>query len=102
MWLTGGFCSLVNTSDTPENPRSNVLYSVSAAELKAEDMIKLPIRLKSRANWKELLGEAIALRKGLEKSAEAELPGEYIRPVMLLQAQPHRKGEERITVEVVE
>ena len=31
------------TPDTDENP-SNVLHSVSAAELKADSMIKLPIR----------------------------------------------------------
>jgi len=33
------------TPKTKGNDRSNVLYSVSAAELKAEDMIKMPIEL---------------------------------------------------------
>lgn len=92
------------TQGTEDNPRSNVLYSVSAAELKAEQMIKLPIRLKARLNWKELLGEAIGVLNGLNKSADAERreSGEYIRPMMLLQAQPRRQNQETITVDVVE
>jgi type III restriction enzyme len=87
-----------------DNPASNILYSVSAAELKAEHMIKLPIKLKSRAEWKELLGEAIGIRNGLERAAEREREqtGEYIRPIMLLQAQPKSQTRQTLTVEVVE
>jgi type III restriction enzyme len=93
-----------NTQGDEENPPSNVLYSVSAAELKSEEMIKLPIRLKTRLNWKELLGEAIRARNGLEKSAQTNQveTGEYIRPIMLLQAQPRSKERETITVDEVE
>jgi type III restriction enzyme len=87
-----------------DNPASNVLYSVSAAELKAEHMIKLPIKLKTRPEWKELLGEAIGIRNGLEKAAERECEktGEYLRPIMLLQAQPKSQTRQTLTVEVVE
>lgn len=87
-----------------DNPASNVLYSVSAAELKAEYMIKLPIKLKTRTEWKELLGEAIGIRNGLEKAAEREREktGEYLRPIMLLQAQPKSQTRQTVTVEVVE
>jgi type III restriction enzyme len=90
------------TPDTKNNP-SNVLYTVSAAELKAEEMIKMPIRLETRSQWKELLADAIGLRSRLEKTAEAEQQetGEYIRPIMLIQAQPRRKDADTITVEVV-
>ena len=89
---------------TEDNPASNVLYSVSAAELKAEHMIKLPVKLKTRPEWKELLGEAIGIRNGLEKAAEREqaATGEYIRPIMLLQAQPRHATRQTLTVEVVE
>jgi type III restriction enzyme len=75
-------------TSTENNPASNVLYSVSAAELKAEDMIKLPIKLKTRPEWTVLLDEAIGIRNGLEKAAdrEREKTGEYLRPIMLLQA----------------
>lgn len=91
------------TPDTEENP-SNVLHTVSAAELKADSMIKLPIRLETRPNWKELVGDAIALRKHLEEVALAERrsTGEYIRPIMLLQAQPKSQNHDNLTVEVVE
>ncbi len=42
------------TPDTDTHP-SNVLYSVSAAELKAENMIKLPILLETKADWKAVV-----------------------------------------------
>jgi len=96
---------IIEFTATPaqKNKPSNVLHAVSAAELNAEEMIKLPIRLESRADWKELLSDALAVRTDLEKTAlqEQQLTGEYIRPVMLLQAQPKRKDQETLTVDVV-
>ena len=87
-----------------EDHPSNVLYSISARELKAESMIKLPLRLETRSDWKELIGDAILKLKELEGLAEAERAqsGEYIRPIMLLQAQPLRTGKQTVSVEVVE
>lgn len=94
------FTATPNTHTSP----SNVLHSVSAAELKAEAMIKMPIRLETRTNWKELLSDAIGLRNHLEKAAKEERgeTGEYIRPIMLIQAQPRHQHQETLTVEVVE
>lgn len=91
------------TPDTKENP-SNVLYTVSAAELQAEDMIKMPIQLETIPEWKQLLTAAIAQRDALEMAAEKEQKetGEYIRPIMLIQAQPKSITRETLTVEVVE
>ena len=91
------------TPDTTNNP-SNVLYTVSAAELQAEDMIKMPIQLETIPEWKRLLAAAIAQRNALEIDAarEREETGEYIRPVMLIQAQPRHRDRETLTVEVVE
>ncbi len=91
------------TPDSRKNP-SNVLHSVSAAELKAEHMIKLPIRLESQTDWQSLLSDAVAQRIDLEKKAQIEKQktGDYIRPIMLIQAQPRRQGHETLTVEVVE
>lgn len=82
---------------------SNVLAHVSAAQLKAEEMIKLPIRLHTRPDWREILADTIGEQKNLEDIAKAEQAetGEYIRPIVLLQAQPHRQGQETITAEVV-
>ena len=83
---------IVEFTATPartKNP-SNVLHHVSAAELKAADMIKLPLRVVTRhaSQRDQLLAEAITLRSDLEKLtvAEAQDTGEYLRPMMLLQA----------------
>ena len=91
------------TPDTTNNP-SNVLYTVSAAELQAEDMIKMPIQLETTPDWKPLLAAAIAQRDALEMDAkkERETTDEYIRPIMLIQAQARSKARETLTVEVVE
>lgn len=96
---------IIEFTATParEHNPSNVLYSVSAAELKAEEMVKLPISLETRRDWKELLSDAILCRKNLERIAglERQETGEFIRPIMLLQAQPQRKDRETITVDVL-
>jgi type III restriction enzyme len=91
------------TPDSSRNP-SNVLHSVSAAELKAESMIKLPIRLETQTNWQALLSDAVAERVDLERKAEVERrkTGDHIRPIMLIQAQPRRHGKETLTVDVIE
>ena len=78
------------TPDRKKHP-SNVLHRVSAAELKAADMIKLPLRVFTRhpSQRDQLLAEAITLRADLERvaSAEAQQTGDYLRPIMLLQAE---------------
>lgn len=70
---------------------SNVLHHVSAAELKAADMVKLPLRVITRhpSQRDQLLAEAIALRADLEKLsvAEGQKTGESLRPILLLQAE---------------
>jgi type III restriction enzyme len=82
---------------------SNVLHSVSAAQLQAEDMIKMPIRLETRGDWKEVIADAIATLGQLEQAArlEQQTTGEAIRPIMLLQAQPRRKSQPTVTTDVV-
>ncbi len=89
------------TPDLDERP-SNVLTSASAAELKDEDMIKLPIELTVKQPWKELLGIAIEQRDHLEAVAEEErnATGEYIRPIMLIKAESAR-GSDPLTPDVV-
>ena len=90
------------TPDQTANP-SNILHHVSAAELKAEDMIKLPIRLQSIAEWKQAIADSVAKQGTLEKltKEEEKTTGEYIRPIVLLQAQQRSASENRITVDVV-
>ncbi len=63
----------------------------------------MPILLRYREPWDALLGDAIALLDKLKGEAEKEdaQTGEYIRPIMLLQAQPHYQNKTSITVETV-
>lgn len=90
------------TPDTEDYP-SNVLHTVSAAELKAEGMIKLPIYLETQQDWRVAISQAIAKRNELEALARAERAdtGEYLRPIVLLQAQPTYKNKPSINVETV-
>ncbi|MDX5364655.1 MAG: DEAD/DEAH box helicase family protein [Pseudazoarcus pumilus] len=76
---------------------NNVLYHVSAQELRAEQMIKLPIVLAEHPEgWRECLRDARLTRDRLETVAQKE--PEYVRPIVLVQAMP--KGGEA-TVDVV-
>lgn len=95
------------TEHKPERDKyaSNILYSVSAAELKSEQMIKMPIRLTTDADWIKTIGGALDCQKALEEAAKAEQAetGEYIRPIVLFQAQSASKDDPtRITWEKIE
>jgi type III restriction enzyme len=97
-----GILELTATPDTATTP-SNVLHSVSAAELKAEDMIKLPIQLETIADWQKCLAAAIDRREQLHEAAwqEHNAGAAYLRPLVLIQAQPRRAGVETLDVAAV-
>lgn len=99
------FTATPETRHKPEGGlfASNVLHHVSAAELKAEEMIKLPIKLRTREDWKEVISDALQTQRMLENAAkeEEQESGEYIRPIILFQAQPKSKERQTLTVEVV-
>ncbi len=81
---------------------SNVLFTVSAYQLKAEGMIKLPILLTTDPDRNEMIGQAIARRDALEVLAQQEqqATGETIRPIVLYQAQSEvRDDTSRFTPE---
>lgn len=88
------------TPKTKGNDRSNVLVSVSAAELKAENMIKMPIELLTTSDWQTAISDSVKKQRELEKIAEQEesQTGEYIRPIVLIQAQQDSKTESTINV----
>lgn len=75
---------------------SNVLHNVSATELKAAEMIKLPIRLTEHKRWEDAVLDSINTRQWLHDIAKKD--NAYIRPIVLLQAED--KGKE-ITKEVM-
>ena len=76
--------------------QSNILHSVTARELKQEEMIKLPVVLSEHDTWQDAVNGAIATRAALAENAAKD--PRYIRPIVLFQAQP--KNEE-VTVEVL-
>ena len=82
---------------------SNVLHQVSAAELKAAEMIKLPVILRGRADPNETISDAIAWLDELTETAKAEeqATGEFIRPVMLLQSEAKSKDRDTLHAEAV-
>lgn len=88
-------CVIEYTATPAKN--SNIIHSVSAAELKAEEMIKLPIILSDHISWQEAVTASIQTRQKLEEIALKDK--DYIRPIILFQAE--NKGQE-ITVEVLE
>ena len=59
-----GVMELTATPDLERTP-GNVLHSVSAAELKAEERIKLPVVLETESNWQQCLVDAIGRRDAL-------------------------------------
>jgi type III restriction enzyme len=94
-----GVMELTATPDLTRTP-SNVLHSVSAAELKAEEMIKLPVLLETEPNWQQCLADALTRRETLHRLAEeARRAGApYLRPVVLIQAEARRAGVETLDV----
>jgi type III restriction enzyme len=97
-----GVMELTATPDLERTP-TNVLHSVSAAELKAEEMIKLPVVLETEPNWQQCLADAIGRRDALHKLADEERRGgaAYLRPLVLIQSEPRRAGIETLDFERV-
>ncbi len=93
---------LTATPDRKLQP-SNVLFSVSAASLHAEDMIKMPLEIVRRENWKDTLRDSIACLNMLQQKANSEqgATGEYVRPIMLLQAERRDPEHETLVPETI-
>jgi type III restriction enzyme len=89
--------------DLTATPRedSNIISFVDAAQLKTYHMVKLPVIVYNHHSRKEVISNAIQLRNSLEKQAIAqqETGGDYIRPIVLFQAQPDTGQEEASTFE---
>ncbi|MCK7578763.1 MAG: restriction endonuclease subunit R, partial [Chromatiales bacterium] len=97
-----GILELTATPDLERTP-SNVLHSVSALELKNESMIKLPVVLETEPDWQQCLADALARREALHRLAEEDTRAgaPYLRPIVLIQAEPRRAGVETLDVERV-
>lgn len=87
--------AIIEFTATPR-ANSNILYSVSAQELKDEEMIKLPVMLSEHQTWQAAVTGAISKRAELAEDARRER--DYIRPIVLFQAQ---NKDEEVTVAVL-
>lgn len=81
---------------------SNILYSVSATALKKEDMIKLPILLKTLDDSMAILKDGVEKRIDLEEIAKIEYlnTDKYIRPINLIRADENR-GDDSLTYDKI-
>jgi type III restriction enzyme len=97
-----GVMELTATPDMEKQP-SNVLHSVGAAELKLAQMIKLPVMLQAEPDWQRCLADAIARRDALQKIADDEHRHgtNYLRPLVLIQAEPRNKDVDTLHVDRV-
>jgi type III restriction enzyme len=77
---------LTATPNTTSTNGSNILFHVSASELKAEEMIKLPIMLTEHQNWQDAIQDSVITRNKL--AVDAQKDTDYIRPIALFQAEP--------------
>lgn len=82
--------SLILELTATPRPSSNIISYVDAAQLKAANMVKLPVVAYNQQDSKLVISSAYQLRQKLESLAikEEEQGGRYIRPIVLFQAQP--------------
>ncbi|MCK4564182.1 MAG: DEAD/DEAH box helicase family protein [Verrucomicrobia bacterium] len=90
-----GIMELTATPDTIRTP-SNVLHSVSAVELKIEEMIKLPIQLETEPDEQRCLALALGQREqlGILATREHVAGAPYLRPLILIQSEPKSSTRE--------
>lgn len=80
---------ILDLSATPKQ-NSNIISLVPAIELKKEHMVKLPVIIYNHHDKSEVINSALHLQHKLEILAKEEfkVSGNYIRPIVLFQAQP--------------
>lgn len=85
---------ILDLTATPKK-NSNIISYVDARELKKENMVKLPVIAYFRNDRQSVIQDAIQFRGYLERQAVAakETGGEYIRPIVLFQAQPNKNED---------
>ena len=88
---------VIELSATPNSRRSNLLVDISGVDLKAEEMIKLPVQVTSFRNteWQYTLGEAHAELERLSNEAVSlqQSEGRYVRPIAVVRVE--RTGNEQ-------
>ena len=82
---------VIELSATPSPARSNLLVDVEGQDLKAEEMIKLPVQVTSfsNTNWRDTLGQAHVKLEELDSEAVSlqHSEGRYIRPIAVVRVE---------------
>ena len=87
--------------DLTATPRenSNIVSFVNALALKRENMVKLPVIVYNHHRKEEVITSALHLQRQLELLAQQEekTTGQYIRPIVLFQAEANLRGKDTTT-----
>ena len=85
---------VLDLTATPKK-ESNIISFVDARQLKAENMVKLPVIVYNRKSQEDVFISAVSLRRKLELEAVQgqKNGGKYIRPIVLFQAQPKNNAD---------
>ena len=82
---------VIELSATPSVGKSNLLVDVAGQDLKAEEMIKLPVQVTSFTNtdWHHTLGQAHSKLEEVDNEAVSlqNSEGRYIRPIALVRVE---------------
>ena len=92
---------VIDLTATPRE-NSNIICFTDALELKRNNMVKLPVIVYNQNRKEQVIDAALHLQRQLELTAEKALNGQYIRPIVLFQAETkQRETEDRETFEKV-
>lgn len=82
-------CFIYEVTATPRDT-SNIITFIGAEKLKRANMVKLPVIVHNDQSVDAVITNSITLRDNLERQAIANRSkgGDYIRPIVLFQAQP--------------
>lgn len=92
---------VIDLTATPRE-NSNIICFTDALELKRNNMVKLPVIVYNHTSKSQVIDSALHLQRRLELMAMQETNGNYIRPIVLFQAESKQQGaEDRETFEKV-
>ena len=92
---------VIDLTATPK-ANSNIICFTDALELKRNNMVKLPVIVYNHTTKAQVIDSALHLQRQLENTAKEEKGGNYIRPIVLFQAESKLAGtEDRETFEKI-
>jgi len=75
--------------------RANILHRIPPVELKAEEMIRMPVNLYRTEGWMDALANAARNRQRLERAARRV--GDRIRPIVLIQVETKEPAKSHLS-----